>query len=49
MMEQDFILDLKEVLKDCRYDADVIITKIKDTAISQKQKCDLIELIQTEL
>lgn len=49
MMEQDFILDLKEVLKNCRYDADVIITKIKDTAISQKQKYDLIELIQTEL
>lgn len=48
-MEQDFILELKEMLKNCRYDKNIIINKIQQQNILQQQKKDLIKLIEKNL
>lgn len=52
MLEQDFIPELKNVLKDCRYDKTIITEKIKKLQredLSRQQMQDIIELIEEKL
>ncbi len=52
MLEQDFIPKMKDILKNCRYDKNIIAEKMimmQEGYLSQQQMQDIIELIKEKL
>lgn len=52
MLEQDFIPKMKDILKNCRYDKNIIAEKMimmREGYLSQQQMQDIIELIKEKL
>ena len=52
MLEQDFIPKMKDMLKNCRYDKNIIAEKMimmREGYLSQQQMQDIIELIKEKL